>query len=82
MQFKKVCEIALSNICKKALDKCPLKFNIVRNMMCLDPSTMFSEPDDCLHKMKCLIHKFVQDNQLPGGISAGKLIYVGRRIER
>ncbi|KAL6491477.1 hypothetical protein MHYP_G00018220 [Metynnis hypsauchen] len=73
LQFQKDCEIALSSICKKALDKCPLKYSIVRNMMCLDPNKMYSKPDECLQKMRCLIQKFVQDNQLTGGISAGKL---------
>ncbi|KAK5869363.1 hypothetical protein PBY51_024086 [Eleginops maclovinus] len=66
LQFKKDCEIALSSICKKALDKCPLKYSVVLNMMCLDPNTMYSKPDECLQKMRCLIQKFVQDNQLAG----------------
>ena len=67
LQFRKDCQIALSNICKKALDKCPLKYSIVHNMMCLDLNTMCSEPEECL------IQKFVKDHQLTGGVSAGKL---------
>ncbi|CAL8350740.1 unnamed protein product [Merluccius merluccius] len=51
LHFKKDCQIALSNICKKALVKCPLKYSIVHNMMCLDPNTMCSEPEECLKKM-------------------------------
>lgn len=73
LQFRKDCQIVLSNICKKALDKCPMKYTVVHNMMCLDPKKMHSNPDDCLEKIKALIQKFMQDKQLAGGISAGKL---------
>ncbi|XP_067266323.1 uncharacterized protein [Chanodichthys erythropterus] len=69
LQFKD-CQNALSSMCKKALDKCPLKYAIVRNMTCLDPGQMCTNPDECLQKMKCLIQKFVQEKQLSGGISA------------
>ncbi|KAM8766754.1 uncharacterized protein AB9X84_005877 isoform 1-T1 [Acanthopagrus schlegelii] len=61
LQFRKDCQVVLSNICKKALDKCPLKYSVVHNMMCLDPKKMHSKPDDCLEKIKALIQKFVQD---------------------
>ncbi|KAI2645289.1 Alanine--tRNA ligase [Labeo rohita] len=64
LQFMKDCEIALPNVCKKILDKCPLKYHLVRNMTCLDPNKMYSEPDECLQKIKGLIQKFVQDKQL------------------
>ena len=73
LQFKKECQGALSGICKKALDKCPLKYATVHNMMCLDPRKMYSNPDESLKKLKCLIKKFVLDKQLTGGISSGKL---------
>lgn len=72
LQFKKDCQNALSSMCKKALDKCPLKYAIIHNMTCLDPGKKCTNPDECLQKMKCLIQKFVQDKQLSGGISAGK----------
>ncbi|KAK9965347.1 hypothetical protein ABG768_004443 [Culter alburnus] len=71
LQFKKDCQNALSSMCKKALDKCPLKYAIIHNMTCLDPGKKCTNPDECLQKMKCLIQKFVQDKQLSGGISAG-----------
>lgn len=73
LQFKKECQNALSKICKKALDKCPLKYATVHNMMCLNPRKMYSSPDECLQKLKRLIEKFVLDKQLTGGISSGKL---------
>ncbi|XP_026060063.1 uncharacterized protein LOC113044351 isoform X2 [Carassius auratus] len=74
LQFKKECQNALSKICKKALDKCPLKYATVHNMMCLDPRKMYSSPDECLQKLKRLIEKFVLDKQLTGGISSGDVI--------
>ncbi|KAL0146888.1 hypothetical protein M9458_057827 [Cirrhinus mrigala] len=73
LQFMKDCGIALANICKKILDKCPLKYHLVRNMTCLDPNKMYSEPDECLHKIKGLIQKFVQDKQL-SSLTVGDVI--------
>lgn len=72
LQFKTECQGALSEICKKALDKCPLKYATVHNMMCLDPRKIYSNPDECLKKLKCLIEKFLLDKQLKGGIPSGK----------
>lgn len=71
LQFMKDCGIALANICKKILDKCPLKYYLVQNMTCLDPNKMYSEPDVCLQKIKGLIQKFVQDKQL-SSLTLGK----------
>lgn len=72
LQFRKDCQIILSKICKKALEKCPLKYTVVKDMMCLNPKRMHLNPDDCLKKMKALVQKFLQDKQLAGGISTGK----------
>ena len=64
LQFMKVSGIALSNICKNILVKCPLNSPMVRNMTCLDPNRTYSEPDVCLWRMKGLIQRFVLDKQL------------------
>jgi len=39
---------------------------------------MFSDPNLCQERMKRLVHRFLQDHQLPGDISAG--IYVFRDL--
>lgn len=73
LQFKREAQGALSEMCKKALAKCPLKYATVNNLMCLDPQMMYSNPDECLSKLKSRIEKFVVDKQLGGGISSGKV---------
>ncbi|XP_041840361.1 uncharacterized protein LOC121639268 [Melanotaenia boesemani] len=67
-------QTALSKLCQNLLLKCPLKYPTVRNMICLDPQKMYTEPDMCLQKMKALIIKFVQDKKLSGGVTAGDKI--------
>ena len=61
----------LTNIVKKMQDKSPLKYTIVRQMACLDPTSMFSDPDLCYERMKGVVQRFLHDNQLSGGASAG-----------
>nr|XP_020460935.1 uncharacterized protein LOC109963032 isoform X2 [Monopterus albus] len=64
----------LTNIIQKMQDKSPLKYTVVRQVACLDPANMFSDPNLCQERMKRLVHRFLQDHQLPGGISAGDVI--------
>ncbi|XP_041858035.1 uncharacterized protein LOC121650545 [Melanotaenia boesemani] len=72
--FMRDSQTALSKLCQNLLLKCPLKYPTVRNMICLDPQKMYTEPDMCLQKMKALIIKFVQDKKLSGGVTAGDKI--------
>ncbi|XP_062865180.1 uncharacterized protein LOC134327023 [Trichomycterus rosablanca] len=74
LQFMRDSQSALSKICQNILLKCPLKYPTVRNMLCLDPQKMHTEPDMCLKKMKALVMKFVQDKKLSGGVTAGDKI--------
>ncbi|XP_035985123.1 uncharacterized protein LOC118558689 [Fundulus heteroclitus] len=60
----------LTNIVKKMQDKSPLKYTIVRQMACLDPTNMFSDPDLCSERMKGVVQRFLHDHQLSGGVSA------------
>ncbi|KAF4109693.1 uncharacterized protein LOC131545972 [Onychostoma macrolepis] len=55
-------------------DKSLLKYTVVRQVACLDPTNMFSDPNLCQERMKRLVHRFLQAHQLPGGISAGDII--------
>ncbi|TKS71091.1 hypothetical protein D9C73_005459 [Collichthys lucidus] len=76
LQFMRDSQNVLSKICQNILLKCPLKYPTVRNMMCLDPQKMHTEPDRCLQKMKALIMRFVQDKKLSGGVTAGLTVDV------
>nr|XP_020471978.1 uncharacterized protein LOC109969435 isoform X1 [Monopterus albus]XP_020471979.1 uncharacterized protein LOC109969435 isoform X1 [Monopterus albus] len=74
LEFRKDCMDCLTNIIQKMQDKSPLKYTVVRQVACLDPANMFSDPNLCQERMKRLVHRFLQDHQLPGGISAGDVI--------
>ncbi|KAK9958567.1 hypothetical protein ABG768_010680 [Culter alburnus] len=56
---------------KKLQEKSPLKFPVVMAIACLEPTSMHRDPEWCLTKMKTTVQKFLQDNQLAGGFSAG-----------
>ena len=61
----------LANMVKKVQEKSPLKFPVVRNIACLDPTKMNTDPEWCIRKMKNIVQTFLQDKQLAGSISAG-----------
>ncbi len=56
----------LSKIVKKIQEKSPLKFPTVRQMTCLNPAVMYSDPELCQGQIKCLVKRFLQDKQLDG----------------
>ena len=64
----------LIKIVKKLQEKSPLKFPIVRQITCLDPTRMARDPELCITQMKLLVQTFIQGQQLAGGIAAGKKI--------
>ncbi|KAK9969961.1 hypothetical protein ABG768_028102 [Culter alburnus] len=72
--FRRECRQGLVTMVKKLQEKSPLKFPVVRAIACLDPTSMHRDPEWCLTKMKTTVQKFLQDNQLAGGISAGDVI--------
>ena len=61
----------MSNILKKVQDKSPLRYPIVRQVACLDPTAMYSDPDWCQGRMRSVVQKFLQDEQLSRGVAAG-----------
>lgn len=69
--FRRECRQALVTMVKKLQEKSPLKFPVVMAIACLEPTSMHRDPEWCLTKMKTTVQKFLQDNQLAGGISAG-----------
>ncbi|XP_030196025.1 uncharacterized protein LOC115548177 isoform X1 [Gadus morhua] len=71
LEFRKDCVKGMSNILKKVQDKSPLKYPIVRQVACLDPTAMYSDPDWCQGRMRSVVQKFLQDKQLSRGVAAG-----------
>lgn len=71
LEFRKDCVKGMSNILKKVQDKSPLKYPIMRQVACLDPTVMYSAPDWWPGRMRSKVQKFLQDQQLSGGVSAG-----------
>ncbi|KAF7688180.1 hypothetical protein HF521_014186 [Silurus meridionalis] len=63
----------LCSIIRKVQDKSPLKYLTVRQMVCLDPSVMYRDPERCRKHMKGLVQRFLQDTQLTD-TSAGDVI--------
>lgn len=62
----------LSNIVQKAQERSSLKYPLVRSTSCLIPNQMNSNPDMCQKYINVLTYnKFLENKQLPGGISAG-----------
>ncbi|XP_063731263.1 uncharacterized protein LOC134858940 isoform X2 [Eleginops maclovinus] len=71
LEFKRDCMQGLSSMVKKVQEKSPLKYSTVRQMDCLDPTVMSSDPDGCKAKMKGLVQTFLLNRQLAGGVCAG-----------
>ncbi|XP_072564979.1 uncharacterized protein [Paramormyrops kingsleyae] len=74
LEFRKDCLKMMSTIIQKVQEKSPLKYPVVRQVACLDPSMMLSDPDWCKSNMTKLVQKFLQAQQLSGGVSAGDVI--------
>ncbi|XP_063753643.1 uncharacterized protein LOC134873747 isoform X1 [Eleginops maclovinus] len=74
LEFKRDCMQGLSSMVKKVQEKSPLKYSTVRQMDCLDPTVMSSDPDGCKAKMKGLVQTFLLNRQLAGGVCAGDTI--------
>lgn len=61
----------LCSMIRKVQDKSPLKYLTVRQMVCLDPTVMYRDPERCRKYMKGLVETFLQDKQLTDA-SAGR----------
>ncbi|XP_026121015.1 uncharacterized protein LOC113100543 [Carassius auratus] len=74
LEFRKDCVKVMCTITQKVQEKCPVKYPVVRQVACLDPSIMMSDPDWCKSNMTKLVQSFLQAQQLSGGVSAGDVI--------
>jgi len=63
-EFRESAKAFIIAILSKLLDKCPLKYFLVRNMSCLDPRLMAKNQDDCKAKMKRILHDLVQAKRI------------------
>lgn len=72
LEFRRDCIRVLSRIMKKIQEKSPLQSPTVREIACLDPTNMMRDPEWCKGKMKSLVQRFLQDQQLTGGVLAGR----------
>lgn len=57
LQFRMECKAFLLEVVKRLLLKAPVKYGLVRNLSCLKPSTMASDPESCKKKMKFALQK-------------------------
>ena len=71
MEYNNECVDGLSKMVKKILEKSPLRYPLVHDMACLDPGLMYKAPEECVKKMKSLVHRLINAKQLAGGITAG-----------
>ncbi|KAL7381065.1 hypothetical protein ABVT39_028034 [Epinephelus coioides] len=74
LTFRRECLQCLVKVVRKLQEKCPLKFPVVRQIACLDPTRMNRDPEWCITQMKSIVQTFVQGKQLTGGIPAGDVI--------
>ncbi|RXN37015.1 hypothetical protein ROHU_002437 [Labeo rohita] len=74
LTFRRECLQGLVKVVVKLQEKSPLKFKVVRQIACLDPSRMHRDPDWCIRQMKGIVQTFLQGKHLAGGIPAGDVI--------
>ncbi|GBL82302.1 hypothetical protein AVEN_252469-1 [Araneus ventricosus] len=53
------CKKFLINLTMKLLEKSPLRYSIVRNLSCLDPSNM-TDKKECLNKMNHILNSMIE----------------------
>ena len=75
LEFHMECFERLSKIAKKMIDKSPLKYTVVRNLVCLDPVRMVDHPDVSKKQMKRLIHQLVHDKHIDLQLDRGRFCY-------
>ena len=64
LSFRSDCQKFIIEMIKKLMEKCPANYAVVRNVSCLDPCLMSTEPERCITKFKNLLHYFSQINKV------------------
>ena len=60
-EFRMDCRNLLINTVKQLLEKCPLKYSIIRNLPCLNPQTV-RDKESSKAKMKRLLQSLIEVN--------------------
>ena len=63
LECQNECQVFLQSLTAKLLDRCPLQYPVVRNIVCLDPKYMAGHPDEATDKMRKLLEKLMNLKQ-------------------
>lgn len=66
LYFRNDCLLILQNVCKKLLDKSPLKYPIVRDITFCDPSIIDSSKEKSIKRLKFSLEEFVERKWISG----------------
>ena len=58
-EFKNYCILFLQSLATKLLERCPLQYQVVRYLTCLDPRIMVGNPDQAIRKMTELLENMM-----------------------
>ena len=64
MAFRMECKKGLVCATQKLLEKCPITYTMMRNLMCLDPRLMAGRKDDCIAKFGRVLQKLSDLHQV------------------
>ena len=62
-EYQNECQVFLQSLTVKLLERCPLQYPGVRNIVCLDPKYMAAHPDQAMDKMRQLLEKLMNLKQ-------------------
>ena len=62
-EYLNECQVFLQSLTVKLLERCPLQYPVVRNIVCLDPKYMAAHPDQSMDKMRQLLEKLINLKQ-------------------
>ena len=62
-EYQNECQVFLQSLTVKLLERCPLQYPVVRNIVCLDPKYMAAHPDQAMDKMRQLLEKLMNLKQ-------------------
>ena len=63
LEYQNECQVFLQSLTAKLLDRCPLQYPVVRNIVCLDLKYMAGHPDEATDKMRKLLEKLMNLKQ-------------------
>lgn len=64
LAIKRDCQLFISSLLEKLMEKCPINYSIIRNAVCLDPKYMVSNGEKAHSHMKNLLINLSQKGQI------------------